>query len=90
MSDPFRTIGDYELFLYHLPEQFSTIQRSTLVLSRRGATLARVAGELSFDHGFRLVLRERLVYHRLPVVIDSDHLGLGDYPPALSPGKVAG
>jgi len=29
-----------------------------------------VAGELYFDHEIRLVIRERLVWHRLPVVID--------------------
>ena len=71
MSDPLRTIEDYELFVYSLPEQFPAIRRSTLVLSRRGATLARVAGELSFDHSFRLAVRERLIFDRLPVVIDS-------------------
>ena len=40
------------------------------MLIRRGASLARVVGELHFDDEFRLVVRERLVYHRLPVVID--------------------
>jgi hypothetical protein len=71
MSEPLRTIEDYELFLYSLPEHFPAIRRSTLVLARRGATIARVAGELAFDRGFRLVVRERLAYDRLPVVIDS-------------------
>lgn len=71
MSDSLRTVEDYELFLYGLSERFPAVRRSTLVLARRGATLARVAGELSFDHGFRLVVRERLVFDRLPVVIDS-------------------
>lgn len=71
MTAPLRTIEDYELFLYRLPEQFPAIQRSTMVLVRRGATLARVAGELIFDHSYRLVVRERLVFDRLPVVIHS-------------------
>ena len=71
MNDPLRTIEDYELFLYSLSERFPAIRQSTLVLARRGATLARVAGELTFEHGFRLVVRERLSYDRLPVVIDS-------------------
>ena len=70
MSNPLRTSEDYELFLYTLTEQFPTVRRSTVALIRRGATLARVAGELCFDHDVRLVARERLVYHRLPVVID--------------------
>lgn len=71
MSDRLRTIEDYELFLYSLPERYPSIRRSTLVLARRGATLARVAGDLQFDHGFRLIVRERLTYDRLPAVIDS-------------------
>lgn len=71
MRDWLRTVEDYELFLYSLSERFPAIRRSSLVLARRGASLARVAGELSFDLDFRLVVRERLVFDRLPVVIDS-------------------
>lgn len=70
MTNPLRTVDDYELFLYTLTEQFPAIQRSTITLIRRGASLARVAGELDFAQNFRLVLRERIVYDRLPVVID--------------------
>ena len=70
-ANPLRTIGDYELFIYSLAERFPAIRQSTIVLARRGATLARVAGDLSFDHGFRLVVRERLTYDRTPVVIES-------------------
>jgi hypothetical protein len=71
MSTPFRTPEDYELFLYTLTEQFPDVRRSTVTLVRRGATLARVAGEVFFDKNLRLVVRERLVFDRLPVVIDS-------------------
>ena len=71
MTSLLRTSEDYELFLYTLCEQFPSIRRSTVVLSRRGATLARVSGELFFDHDLRLVIRERLVFQRLPVVIDA-------------------
>jgi len=70
MSDPLRTPEDYELFLYTLTEQFPSVRRSTVTFIRRGASLARVAGELSFDDELRLVVRERVVYHRLPVVLD--------------------
>ena len=70
MSNPLRTSEDYELFLYTLGEQFPSVRRSTVTFIRRGAALARVAGELDFDYDIRLILRERLVYHRLPVVID--------------------
>jgi hypothetical protein len=69
MSDPLRTPEDYELFLYTLTEQFPSIRRSTVTFIRLGASLARVAGELYFDHEISLVVRERVLYHRLPVVI---------------------
>ena len=71
MSNPLRIPEDYELFLYTLIEQFPDVHRSTVTLVRRGASLARVAGEVYFDNDLRLVVRERLVYDRLPVVIDS-------------------
>jgi len=70
MSNPLRTIEDYELFLYTLKEQFPSVRHSTVILTRRGANLARVSGELQFDHGFRLIVREIILYHRLPAVID--------------------
>jgi len=70
MSNPLRTSEDYELFLYTLTDQLPSVRPSTVRLVRRGATLARVTGELYFDGDVRLVVRERLVYHRTPVVID--------------------
>jgi hypothetical protein len=70
MTNPFRTPEDYELFLYTLTEKFPSVHSSTIVFIRRGATLARVAGELYFEHDIRLVVRERIVYHRLPLVLD--------------------
>ena len=70
MSEHLRTPEDYELFLYTLAERFTSIRRSTLTFVRRGMTLARVAGEIAFDHDVRLIVRERLIYARRPVVID--------------------
>ena len=70
MSNPLRSLEDYELFIYSLVAQFPSIRRSTVVVVRRGATLARVEGELFFDLGFRMVIRERLTFNRLPGVID--------------------
>ena len=58
MSNPLRTSEDYELFLYTLTEQFPTVRRSTVTLVRRGASLARVAGEMYFANDLRLVIRE--------------------------------
>jgi len=70
MMDPFRTLQDYELFLYSLSERFPVIRRSTLTLVRRGHSLARVAGEIFFDQDLRLVVLERLVFDRLPLLIE--------------------
>ncbi len=71
MSNPLRSPTDYELFLYTLAEQFPVVRRSTVTLVRRGESLARIAGELTFDREIRLVVRQRIIYHRLPAVIDS-------------------
>jgi len=70
MNNPLRTIEDYELFLYTLKQQFPFIRHSTLILTRRGSSLARISGELQFDRGIRLIVRERILYHRLPALID--------------------
>lgn len=70
MIQSMQTIEDYELYLYTITEKFPYINHSTLVLIRRGASLARVTGEIHFDLGYRLVVRERLLYHCSPIVID--------------------
>jgi len=70
VNNPLRTPEDYALFLYTLTDQFPSVRRSTVTFVRRGATLARVEGELTFDDGFRLVVRERVTFDRLPVTID--------------------
>ena len=70
MSDPFRTPEDYELFLYTLVERSPIINRSTLVFVRVGATMARVSGELFLQNGIRISIRERVVFDRLPLLID--------------------
>lgn len=71
MTGAFRTPEDYEHFLYTLAERYPPIQQSTLVLMRRGATLARVHGEVRFAQDIRLVVLERLVFDRLPLVIEA-------------------
>jgi hypothetical protein len=63
-------VEDYELYLYTLAEKFPSINYSTLILVRRGASLARVAGEIHFEKGYRLVVRERLLFHCSPILID--------------------
>ncbi len=71
MTNALRTPEDYELFIYTLPEQFPSILKSTVRFIRRGTSLARVIGELHFENDIRLVVRQRLVYDRLPALIDA-------------------
>ncbi len=70
MTNSLRSAEDYELYIYTLAEQFPSIRHSTLTFVRRGVSLARVAGELHFTHDIRLRVRERIVYDRLPAVMD--------------------
>jgi hypothetical protein len=70
MSNPFRTPEDYELFVYSISELDNSIVSSTLAFIRVGATLAKISGEIVFIDGYRLIVRERLNYARLPLVID--------------------
>ena len=68
--NPLRTPGDHELFIYSVCQRFPAVKHSTLTFVRRGSTLARVAGELYFDRDVRLVVRERVLFNRLPAVLD--------------------
>lgn len=58
------------MFLYGIPEQFSSVQESTLVLVRVGANVAIVEGELRFENNIRLRVRELIRYIRLPLVLE--------------------
>ena len=70
MKNPLQTIEDYEFFLYSLQESFPLIKQSTVVFIRRGVSLGKSTGEIFFDKGFRLVVRERLLFDRQPGIID--------------------
>ena len=63
MKHPLQSIETYEFFLYTLTENFPSIKHSNVSLIQRGTSLARVSGELHFDHKYRLVVRERLLFH---------------------------
>lgn len=70
MNNPLRSDTDYELFIYSIVESFPLIERSTLTFARQGATLARIVGELYCAGDYRIVVRERIVYDKLPAEID--------------------
>ena len=58
--NPFQSLRDYEEYVYTLKQHFSSIQRSTLVVIQRGRRVAVLQGELTFSHGYRITLKERL------------------------------
>ena len=64
--NPLQSLPDYERFVYSLPQQYLSLQRSTLVVVRRGATIAVLHGELEFPNGIRLVIREKLSFAQAP------------------------
>ncbi len=67
--NPFQSLSDYEAFVYQLGHRYAAIRRSTLVVIRRGATVAVLRGELEYAGGIRLNLRERLTFDHLPGTI---------------------
>ena len=64
--NPFQSLSDYEAFIYQLGSAYPAIRRSTLVVVRRGASIAVLRGELEFARGIRLNVRERLTFDRSP------------------------
>ncbi len=68
--NPFQSIHDYEEYVYTLKQRFLAIQRSTLVIVRRGKRVAILQGELSFANGYRITIQERLSFDRGQVEIE--------------------
>ncbi len=60
--NPFRSLRDYEDFVYALPERYASILRSTLTVVRRGTHRADVTGTLGFRGEVRLTVYEYLVW----------------------------
>lgn len=58
--NPFRSLHDYEEYVYTLRQLFPSIQRSTLTVVRRGKRTAVLKGELLFAQGYRVTVQERL------------------------------
>lgn len=57
-------LPEYERLIYTLPETFPGIRRSTLVVIRRGPTIAEVTGTLEFEQGITLGVWEDLNFAR--------------------------
>lgn len=68
--NPFRSLRDYEDFIYTLQQRYTAIQRSTLIVVPRGKRVAVLRGELSFSEGYRITVQERLSFDAGQVVIE--------------------
>jgi Family of unknown function (DUF6516) len=68
--NPFRSLPEYELFIYTLTEQFASIQQSTLVIARRGSRFAILEGAVAWANGYRLTISEHLTLEDGPIVIE--------------------
>jgi len=67
--NPFQSLSQYEALVYTLPQSYSQITRSTLVVVRRGRGFAQLSGELLFADGHRLVVSEILSWDTGAIVI---------------------
>ncbi|MBU1660392.1 MAG: hypothetical protein KKD28_02845 [Chloroflexi bacterium] len=68
--NPFQSLREYEEYVYTLKQRFSSIQRSTLVVIRRGKRVAVLEGELTFAQGYRITVQERLSFDTGTVEIE--------------------
>ncbi|MBC8448904.1 MAG: hypothetical protein H8D78_14255 [Chloroflexi bacterium] len=68
--NPFQSLRNYEEFVYTLKQRFTSVQRSTLIVVKRGKRTAVVQGEITFAQGYRVTLKERLSFDEGPVVIE--------------------
>ena len=60
--NPFRSLRDYEFFVYSLPGRFRQVSQSTLTVQQRGRYHAELAGEIHLHNGSRLNVYERLAW----------------------------
>jgi hypothetical protein len=60
--NPLHSLSQYEEFVYTLLQNYSTVRRSTLVLIRRGQTVAVLRGEVELSAGLRLLVREKVTF----------------------------
>ena len=68
--NPFRSLREYEVFIYTLRQQFASLLYSTLIVAQRGPQYAELTGDIVLPAGYRLVVYERLTWDAGPLVIE--------------------
>lgn len=61
-----RTLADYELFIYALQDDHTSIQTSTLTVIHQASDVATVEGDLIFRTGIRLHVLEVVRFDLIP------------------------
>ncbi|QTA90910.1 toxin-antitoxin system TumE family protein [Desulfonema magnum] len=69
--NPFTSLREYERFVYTVRQLFPSVRSSSLVVIQRGRRTAILRGELVFESGWRLTVRERLSSDNDTVEIES-------------------
>ncbi len=69
--NPFRSLRNYETFVYTIQQHFPIVKGSNLTVVPRGKRTAVLRGQLLFEFGYRLVIQERLSFDNDVVTIDS-------------------
>ena len=70
--NPFNSFRNYEEYIYTIQQNFSLIKSTNLIFIRRGKRVATIQGEMIFDEGYRIIIRERLSFDaESTVVIES-------------------
>lgn len=67
---PSLSLPEYEILVYTLQQQFSSIIRSTLLVARRSRYLVETKGSLFFAAGYRLIVYESLTLDNGPLQIE--------------------
>ncbi len=69
--NPFQSRREYEEYVYTLPLRYPAVEASTLVVAPRGARVLALTGELTFPAGYRLKVKERLMFEGGPLLLES-------------------
>lgn len=67
--NPFKSFRNYEEYIYTIQRNFPLIKSTNLIFIRRGKRVATIQGEMIFDQGYRIVIRERLSFDSESIVV---------------------
>ena len=69
--NPFKSLRDYEKFIYTVRQIFPSVKSSNMVVIPRGRRIAILRGQMLFECGYRLIIQERLSFDTDNLIIES-------------------